>query len=384
MRHPELLPLSAERPGTHLSVYLPASTDANTPPSDRIIHLLRHGHAANEWSGWLDPAAAEGELARHREAVNGTGCGGVAVFLADGFAKPFALAGPVRERVVGGSCFFLKPLVAAMAGEHPFHLLALSRRRAQLFRGSAGGLEPVAVADMPAGLDDPALTQQHGKSHSLHTVGSTHGAGVEAAFHGHSDAGSDRKHDLERYVRRVQGAVAAAVHGGAIPLVVAAVEEELGLYRQMNTYPHLLPGGVTGSPDHRSAEELHRAAWPLVVEQARRPEQGELRQYRELRGTGRTADGIEEVLPAAADGLIGTLLVSADVDLWGTYDRANRMLTVHPTRQPGDDELTNLAAGHVLRHGGTVHPVSPADLDGRTVAALRWLPMDRHGKGGPS
>ncbi len=384
MRHPALLPLTTERAGSHLTVCLSASPETDSPPIERVIHLLRHGHGTNEWSGWFTSAAAEAELARHREVVNANRGGGAVVFLADEFATAVVLPGPVRDRVIGGSCFHLKPLLAALQSEHPFQLLTLSRRRAQLFRGSARGLEPLRLPELPEGVDDPALAQQHGKSHTLHTIGRTHGGGVEAAFHGHSNAASDRKHDLDRYVRRVESVVSSALRGQSSPLVLAAVDEVLALYRRVNSYPHLLPGGVTGSPDHCSAEQLYGSAWPLVAENAPHPEQGVLREYRELHGTGRTADAIAEVVAAAADGQVGTLLISPDIDVWGTFDSGGRRVTTHPTREPGDDELTNAAAVHVLRHGGTVYTVSPADLAGRPAVALRWLPQDKHGKGGPS
>lgn len=384
MRHPELLALAADRPGPHLSAYLPAASDPREGLTERIARLWRHEQQSAERSDWFDRDTVEDFLARHRKTLNVARSDGVAVFLADGVTKVVGLTGPMRERVVGGSCFHLKPLVAALQADRPYHLLALSRRRAQLFHGSARGLVPVPRTDLPDGIDGTALAQEHAKSHTLHTVGRTHGGGVEAAFHGHSDAGSDREHDLERYLRRVEAVVSAALIHDPAPLVLAGVDEELGVYRRLNTYPHLLADGVTGSPDHSPSGQLHQAAWPLVAQTAPRPEQGKLRLYHELRGTGRTADDLAEVMPAAVGGQLGTLLVSAEVDVWGTFGRDDRRITVHTTREPGDDELTNLAAVHVLSHGGTVYAVSPDDLGGRPALALRRLPMDKHGKGGPS
>lgn len=49
---------------------------------------------------------------------------------------------------------------------------------------------------------------------------------MEAVFHRHGAVHSDEKHDLERYVRRVEQAVSATLRHGTTPLVLAGVEEE--------------------------------------------------------------------------------------------------------------------------------------------------------------
>lgn len=60
------------------------------------------------------------------------------------------------------------------------------------------------------------------------------------------------------------------------------------MYRRLNTFPNLLADGVGGNPDHTSAADLHAAAWPLA--------DAAIRRYEQLRGTGRMADTIAEVV----------------------------------------------------------------------------------------
>lgn len=389
MTPPELsdvLALVADHTGPHLTAYLPSPAAGVEPLSFRLSKRIECG--PNDWSGWYNPETAGRTLARHPRSIrepNGmAGRDGVGVFLANGFARVVPLPGGAPDRVVAGSCFMVKPVLAAAQADGEFHLLTLSRRRAQLFHGSADHLTPVAVAHMPAGADAPELSQEHGKAHTLHTVGRPHGRRVEAVFHGHSSDPSDEKHDLERYFRRVEQAVTTALRHNTAPLLLAGVGEEQALYRRLNRHPHLLGEGLGGNPDHRSAADLHREAWPLVCAARPRPADAAVRQYEQLRGTGRTADTIQEVVLAAAEGELGTLLVSAARDVWGRFDPARREVTVHPARQSGDDELTNLAAVHTLRHGGVVHTVAAEELGARDALGLRWLPMDKHEKGGPS
>jgi len=382
----DVLALIAEQTGPHLTAYLPSSAAEGESLAFRLSKRFQDG--PNDWSGWYNLETAGLALARHPRAIrepNGmVERDGVGVFLADGFTRVVPLPGGAPDRVVGGSCFFVKPVLAATQSDGEFHLLTLSRRQAQLFRGSADRLTPVTAAHMPTGIDDPSLAQEHGKSHTLHTVGSPHGRKVEAVFHGHSSGPSDEKHDLEQYLRRVEQAVTAALRHDTAPLLLAGVGEQQALYRRLNRHPHLLDEGVGGSPDHRSAAELHREAWPLVCAARPRPADAAIRQYEQLRGTGRTADTIEEVVLAATVGEIGTLLVSTNRNVWGRFDPARRAVTVHPAREPGDDELTNLAAVNTLRHGGVVYTVAAEELGDHDALGLRWLPVDKHGKGGPS
>ena len=48
------------------------------------------------------------------------------------------------------------------------------------------------------------------------------------------------------------------------PLVVAAVDYLLPIFRQASAYPHLLQRGIEGNPDRLSEKELHDRAWTLV------------------------------------------------------------------------------------------------------------------------
>src|SRR5438067_703693 len=76
-------------------------------------------------------------------------------------------------------------------------------------------------------------------------------------------------------------------HNEQAPLVLAADTVLQPIYREVNTYPHLLAEGIKGSPERLSAQELHGRAWDLV-----RPHFDEEREkiaarYRDLVGSRR-------------------------------------------------------------------------------------------------
>jgi hypothetical protein len=141
------------------------------------------------------------------------------------------------------------------------------------------------------------------------------------------------------------------------------------IYREANTYGHLLQDGVSGNPEELRAEELQAQAWQVVEPSFRQAQEEAHSQYHRLAGTGRTATDIREVLPAAAHGRIDCLFVAVGVQQWGTYDRNSDMLEVHQEAQARDEDLLDLAAMLTISNGGTVYALEPANVPGEAGLA---------------
>lgn len=87
-------------------------------------------------------------------------------------------------------------------------------------------------------------------------------------------------------------------------------------------------------------------------------------------GTERGSGDLREIVPAACNARIDTLVISSDALAWGTFDPASEQIDLRPAqRQPGDEDLINLAAMESLLSGATVRVVERADVPGVTVAA---------------
>jgi len=83
------------------------------------------------------------------------------------------------------------------------------------------------------------------------------------------------------------------------------------------------------------------------------------------------SDTLPDVVIAAHDAQIDTLLVASDQQQWGRYDPEARKVDNHPEQRVGDDDLLDLAAEQVYRHGGTVFPLAQAEIpDQRPLAAI--------------
>jgi hypothetical protein len=200
-----------------------------------------------------------------------------------------------------------------------------------------------------------------------------------AIFHGQGVGVDDKKDDLLRYLRSIDRGLRPLLETEQTPLLLAGVDYLLPIYREASTYPHLLEQVISGNPDRLSNQELHDRAWTLVKPRFTRAQEAAVALYRQLAGTGRTTAELSEVVAACRQGRIDTLFLGAGVDRWGHFNTRTDEVEVHRSMDPGDQELLNLAAGFVLKHGGKVYELDIAQMPADApVAAILRLPMDRH------
>src|SRR5262249_22993669 len=150
------------------------------------------------------------------------------------------------------------------------------------------------------------------------------------------------KENLLLYFYQIDRGLQTFFHTQQAPLVFAGVNYLFPIYRQANTYPHLIEHPITGNPDELSTEELHQKGWAVVQPCFLRKERTALAEYQELAGTGLAASDIKEIIVAAHQGRVAQLFVATNRHEWGGFDPANNLVYTHPAATPGDEELLNL------------------------------------------
>jgi hypothetical protein len=174
----------------------------------------------------------------------------------------------------------------------------------------------------------------------------------------------------------VDQGVHALLHKEHAPLVLAGVEYLLPIYREANTYPHLVDEGILGNPETLSAAELHRQAREIVHLLFEVEEREARNQYRALAGAGDECASSDPatIVAAAHYGRVGKLFVGLGCHLWGTFDKRSNTVQVHDERQAGDVDLLDLAAEQVILHDGSVYVAPLASVPAQTcvAAVLRY------------
>jgi len=307
---------------------------------------------------------------------------GLAAFLAPQFMRLFRLPMMFQDRVVVADRFSIIPLLPLINSNGRFYVLALSQHGVRLLQGTRDGISEVDLGGVPKNLAEALLAHEAKEPFSFFGRRTGEGAGSWAGiFHGHGVGIDDPKDELLNFFQKIDRGLHPLLSEERAPLVLAAVEYLQPLYRQANTYAHLLERGVEGNPDRLTSKELHDRAWPLVKPRFEEAQQQAVAQYRQMAGTGLTSGDVGAVVTAAYEGRVETLFVALDRQVWGVFAPAVGRIVQHMQPLSGDVDLLELAVAHTLAHGGAVYAVAPKELPGGTdVAAIFCHPLPRHGK----
>lgn len=300
---------------------------------------------------------------------------GVAIFVAlEEPTQPlvFPLPYSPEELVAVARRYSLRPLWPLLSRDRGFYLLALSLKDVRLFAGDAYGLRALSLEGVPTSFEEALGYEQYDTSIQVHSSSAGGAARQPPIVHGHGDADQERlQKDIEQYFRIVAEGIEPLLDEPEAPLLLATVEENAALYRRVNNHPALLDGTIPGSPDHSSPHELERAARQVLMSWYETLERDLIGTFGEQIGKGRVAQELSEVVQAADQGRVETLLLDQSARLYGTYDSATMGLEVASEPSSENEDLLDLLVGLVLERGGTVLSLSPEQFPGPgPVAAL--------------
>ncbi len=256
--------------------------------------------------------------------------------------------------------FHIKPLIRIVQDAARYQLLCLSVDRIALYDGQRDRLEAVRLhPDVPASMVEALGPPDH--------VTKSKRSEMEPAD---SD---QRDRQLRRYFRRVDEALARHHHED-VPLVLAALPEYHGHFRDACHQSRLIDGGVERDPfKDIETPELGELAWATVkptLDQRLR----ELRdRYHAAAEHQSASDRVEAVARAAAQGGVDTLVVEADRSLPGSVDNESGQVTLDSKENGTGHDVLDDVAELTLRHGGKVFVLASEQMptDTGLAAILR-------------
>jgi hypothetical protein len=285
---------------------------------------------------------------------------GIAAFYAEDQVFAFRVEMPVAERVCVADRFLIRPLLPSVQSRDHYFVLALSQKRVRVFEGVRTDLVELEPTGVPSGLAEVLRFDDYERHIQFHsrTPASASGKGRRPAiFHGHGGIPDVARDNLIRYFRNVDRGMRELLRDETAPLLLAGVDYLLPLYREVNSYPHLAEEGLHGNPDESSAHELGEAVYDKVEPLLRSNLERDLDALRGARGTDSVSTDLREIVPAALEGRVRVLFVTPERSDWGAFDPSSGRVDLHDDQQPGDWDLTDLAAAETLLHGGIVHAV---------------------------
>jgi hypothetical protein len=296
---------------------------------------------------------------------------GFAMFLSPEVFRTYLLPFVFKELVIVTDRFHIRPLLPLLSGDGRYYILALSQNKVRLLQGTHYSVNEVSLADVPKNLaetlrDDDSwkgLRMRSGTAGRQGTFSSvTHGSEV------------DSKENIKRYFRRIDKGLHELVRDERVPLVLAGVDYLHPIYKEVNSYPHLMDEGIAGNPERLNAEKLHELTWTIVKPYFQKAQQEAVSRYKECASSGQASNRIRKIIPAAYHGRIELLFVVPDFQQWGTFDPSTDEIHLHKKEKIGDEDLLGFTATQTLLTGGTVYVVEPGIMPdtGSLAAVFRY------------
>jgi hypothetical protein len=363
-------------PGWHVSLFMPTHRAGRGTEQDpiRFRNLLREVEERLLAKGLRSPDVRE-FLQPAQRLLQEPGfwrnqSDGLAAFLTPEEFHSYRLPLPFEELVVISNRFHLKPLLPFFASDGHFYILALSQNQVRLMEGTRYTVDAIDLESMPSTIAEAVQYERFERQLQSHSGTSSGRESRSTIFHGQGidDKASGR---ILRWFRRIDSELPNLLIGRQSPIVLAGVEYYFPLYKEANSYPHLVEEGIPGNPEEQSLEELHAQAWPLVQPFFMQAQEKATAQYGQLAGTGQATADVKEAVLAAHHGRVDVLFVAVGVQVWGSVDLSTKAVKVHQDPQPGDQDLLDLAAIQTILNGGTVYASEPEQVpDGAPLAAV--------------
>lgn len=334
-------------------------TNGGAPNLNDMMKQARN--LLNETDFWLHPAD------------------GLAAFVSPDQFHSFRLPLRFDEMLIISKQFHTMPLLPLLTGDTRFYLLALSQNDVRAFECDRHACKQIEIENLPHSRKE-ALKEQTEKQLQVHTTGmAIHGspnAGERVGmFHGHGSSTDESKDFQLRFCREVDRALHPKIKHDTAPLVVAAVDYLHPIYKDVNSYAHLLEQGVSGNPELWNQEDIHHQAWSVVEPHFMKGRAAAEGRYEEMKGTNRVSNDLRTIVTAAYYGRVDTLFVTVGVQQqWGKFDLATGAVDVHDQAQPDDVELLDAAAAQTLLNNGTVYADAQAAVpdQGLMAAIFRY------------
>jgi hypothetical protein len=380
----ELRTLVEPRTGPCVTLYMPthdAGADIQQDPI-RFKNLLREAEERLRAKGMKQPEV-DAFLGEARKLLDldrifwRSPKASFAMFVAPGFFKYYHLPLKLQEHLHVEGRFHTKPLMRLLSSNGRFFILALSQDQIRLLEATQYTVRQCELKSTPTNITEALQYNELEQAPQFRVANSGPGdfqAKQEGVFFGHGggiDPSDVKKDDLREYFRAVDKGLHGILADDNAPIILAGVNYLLPMYREVNTYPHMLTEGIVGSPELLGNEELHAQAWPIAREYLLTGEREAVAKFQNLTGSAKTSIDLKEILSAAHQGRIETIFVANGRETWGRYDVDGDATTIETQQSVENTDLLDLAATQTFSTGGRVYVVDPdAVPGGESVAAV--------------
>jgi len=306
---------------------------------------------------------------------------GLAVYATLDGLRRFHVPVPLPERVTTGTGPFLVPLLPLVEPDPPFLVLTVAEGEVKLFSASRTAFARIETAhdehDLPRDGTGVLTPPDYENPVQAPPVARPHTASLDishAQVYGDSPADRRTRARVE-LTRRVAAAVQRVTARTGRPVVVVAGAKTGGHVTGRLTGSGVeVLGTVELNPTGATEDDLHAAAGAVGAARSDSVREHALALFTALheQADARARVDPADVLRAAHEGRVETLLVAAGCEVFGRYDVTTGEVSLADDLAGAGGDLLGVAAVRTIVHGGTVHVVDRHRLPGPVGAVLRF------------
>lgn len=279
---------------------------------------------------------------------------GLAIFLdRDNGIRYYKLPFRFEIKTYVADHFYLIPLLPLFHNNGIYHLLELSRDYVKLYKGSRSNFRDVQLKKIipkrleeVVGYDFEQKMLQNRTGHMMYPAGS---------FHGQGEGKEDKKKELVSFFRKINQGVTKMLSNKKAPLILACTDELYPIYKKINSHHKLWDTNLSGDPEFKGANDLHKESWGLVQYYFGTKKREKLAKFIAKFHTSKTSYQLSEIIPEATKGKIDTLFVQQKEDFFGTYNGVKGCLILDSRKEMRNISLLNMIAICTFLHGGNVY-----------------------------
>jgi hypothetical protein len=351
-----------------ISIYIPAHR-AGKEVNEKIDQLNLKNQiqkVTKELESWqLDNREIDQLLAPVKKLEEDTGfwnnqSDGLAIFRNKNKFEYYTLPIAFQEFTYISDHFYVKPLIPYINDDGKYYLLALSLSEVKFFEGFPHQINEVEVHDLlPEQLED-AVGHDFKEKHLQFRTGQT--STDSSLFHGHGKGNEDEKPEIIKYFRAINKGLMKIINTRKRPLVLATVDYLFPLYKEVNEYQNLWDDFIAGNPEHTDPVLLHEKTRELLREYFTSDQSKVQENYEQALSNNQASYKEDEIIAAAFNQRIDTLMVKNRENMWGMFDKESN--TVKPRDQQSQFKscMFNFAAVHTLLNGGNVYLMEPDEM----------------------
>lgn len=286
----------------------------------------------------------------------------LAIFITDGQFRYFTLPIQTQNYTFVGNEFYVLPLLKELNNKERFFILALSQNEVRFFEGRSTVIYPVKIEDLvPADraealkyYDNPETKLQH------------HNNGKATVFHGQGGGKDVENARLKEYFRAIDSGLMEMLHDEKAPLIIAAVDYLVPIYREISDYKNIADVHISGNPESMTPTDLHHTALEKLEPHFSLAYREVIEDYRQNLSDDKAESTLINIIPAAINERVSTLLVREDSKFYGTVNAQLSQVEFADEMTSDNLELVNTAAKHTYLNGGEVYIMDSKEMPDKT------------------